>query len=98
MNRFLKSAAIPIGIVILLVFGATRVVSTDQGSSKPSFNALLAQIEQQGAITKATINTKKQEVTFETADKKKHTIGIPDEFSDDLTRRLEQHQVPFDVK
>ena len=98
MNRFLKSAAIPIGIVILLVFVATRVVSTDQGSSKPSFNALLAQIEQQGAITKATINTKKQEVTFETADKKKHTIGIPDEFSDDLTRRLEQHQVPFDVK
>jgi len=97
-QRFLKSAAIPIIIVVLLVFAATRLVSTDQGSSKPSFNALLAQIEQQGAIAKATINTKKQEVTFETADKKKHTIGIPDEFSDDLTRRLEQHQVPFDVK
>jgi cell division protease FtsH len=100
VNRFLKSAALPILIVLLLVFVAQRLVTGGSGSSKPTFTELLAQIDQ-GKVDKATIKSKSQEIQVTLKDSAgggKYTTGYPDDYGDELTQDLVKHQVPFDVQ
>jgi cell division protease FtsH len=99
-RRFLKSAALPILIVLLLVFVAQRLVTGGSGSSKPTFTELLAQIDQ-GKVDKATIKSKSQEIQVTLKDSAgggKYTTGYPDDYGDELTQDLVKHQVPFDVQ
>ena len=100
MNRFLKSAALPILIVLLLVFVAQRLVTGGSESGKPTFTELLADIDQ-GKVEKATIKSKSQEIEVtlkESVGGGKFTSGYPDEYGDELTGALVKNQVPFEVK
>ncbi|HEX2506740.1 MAG TPA: hypothetical protein VHK23_00355, partial [Miltoncostaeaceae bacterium] len=63
MNRFLKSAAFPILIVILLVFVAQRLVVSDENKAPPpTFPQLVSDI-QSGDVARATIKTESNEVS-----------------------------------
>jgi cell division protease FtsH len=98
VNRFLKSAAFPILIVILLVFVAQRlVVSDEQGAPPPTFPQLISQIEA-GDVARATIKTESNEVSATLKDGTKLETGyIPDQ-PGPLTAALDAANVPYEVK
>ncbi len=101
MNRFFKSAAFPILIVILLVFVAQRLVSSDGDEEPaPTYSEFVTQIEQ-GQVEKVTIKTEEQEAdvtTTEAAGADKYTTGIPDGVSEQLTEQLTAANVPIKVE
>ena len=98
MNKFLKSAAFPILIVILLVFVAQRlVVSEGKASPAPTFSTLLTQIDD-GRIAQVTMKVSNQELKVVTKDGQKFTTGYPDDFADVLTQKLQAADVPLTVE
>ena len=98
MNKFLKSAAFPILIVILLVFVAQRlVVSESKASPAPTFSTLLTQIDD-GQIARVTMKVSKQELSVVTKDGEKFTTGYPDDYADVLTQKLQAADVPLTVE
>jgi cell division protease FtsH len=98
LNRFLKSAAFPILIVILLVFVAQRLVVSDESSTPaPTFNEFITDISQ-GDVQRATVKVESQEVDVVLKDGTKFTTGYPQEYSDTLVQKLETADVPFEVK
>ncbi|MGI9539456.1 MAG: ATP-dependent zinc metalloprotease FtsH [Miltoncostaeaceae bacterium] len=104
MNRFLKSAAFPILIVILLVFVAQRLVVSG-GDEQPvrTFNDFTAQIED-GDVQNAVIKVENQEVKVELKppageeDGESYTTGYPDDYSPQLVDQLTAANVPFEVE
>ena len=98
MNRFFKSAAFPILIVILLAFVTQKLVeSSSGGGQKFNFTNFLQQIDD-GQVKNATIQTKDQEVSVTLTGGQKYTIGYPDDYGAELTNDLTKHNVQFDVK
>jgi cell division protease FtsH len=98
VNRFLKSAAFPILIVILLVFVAQRLVVSDEDKAPPpTFPALIADI-QAGEVARATIKTESNEVSATLKDGTTIDTGYIPEDSTALTDALDQANVPYEVK
>jgi cell division protease FtsH len=98
VNRFLKSAAFPILIVILLVFVAQRlVVSDEEGAPPPTFPQLIAQIEA-GEVARATIKTESNEVSATLKDGQKVETGYIPDNPQPLTQALDAANVPYEVK
>ena len=98
MNKFLKSAAFPILIVILLVFVAQRlVVSESTAAPSPTFSQLLTDIEA-GKIASVTMSVGEQELSVTTTDGETFTTGYPDQYADTLTQQLETANVPLTVE
>jgi cell division protease FtsH len=103
MQRFLRSAAFPILIIILLAFVAQRLVSSG-GSDEPdpTFNEFLAFIGEDN-VEKATIKVESQKVSYTLDDGTsfeagEYTTGYPDEYSDRLADRFTANEVPFTVE
>jgi cell division protease FtsH len=98
VNRFLKSAAFPILIVILLVFVAQRLVVSDQSkSAPPTYPDLISDI-QAGNVASATIKTESNEVNATLKDGTKISTGYIPEDSQPLTKALDQAKVPYQIK
>jgi cell division protease FtsH len=98
VNRFLKSAAFPILIVILLVFVAQRLVVSDEDKAPPPTFPQLVNDIQGGDVARATIKTESNEVSATLKDGSKVDTGyIPDD-SQALTDALDQANVPYEVK
>ena len=98
MNRFLKSAAFPILIVILLVFVAQRLVVSDEDKAPPpTFPALISDISA-GEVARATIKTESNEVSATLKDGTKIDTGYIPEDSQALTDALDQANVPYEIK
>ena len=94
MNRFLRSAAFPILIVVILVFIASRVLSKDDSAStKLKFSEVYAQIES-GGVKEATFNTEKQGLSYVLTDGKHGTTGVPTGFGEKLTTELLRKEIP----
>ena len=98
MSKFLKSAAFPILIVILLVFVAQRlVVSSEPSTPAPTFDQFVAMIGQ-GEVERATIKVESKEVDVTLRDEREFTTGYPEDYSENLVNQLEANEVPFQVK
>ena len=98
VNRFLKGAAFPILIVILLVFVAQRLVVSDSTSTPaPTFNQFLTDIDH-GQVKQATIKVQNNEVDVVLNNGQSFTTGYPPEYASTLTEDLRQANVPFEVK
>ncbi|WP_217921091.1 ATP-dependent zinc metalloprotease FtsH [Miltoncostaea oceani] len=98
MRKFLKSAAFPILIVILLVFVAQRlVVSSEPSSPAPTFDQFVTDIGD-GRVERATIKVESKEVDVVLKDETKFTTGYPEDYSNTLVNQLEAAKVPFEVK
>ena len=101
MNRFLKSAAFPILIVILLVFVAQRlVVSSEDKAPEPTFNQFLTQI-QAGQIEKVQMEPRGPRGRGHTArgrTPRSTPPATPEDYGQALTDQLETAEVPFTVK
>ena len=98
LNRFLKSAAFPILIVILLVFVAQRLVVSDEDKAPPpTFPALISDISA-GEVARATIKTESNEVSATLKDGSKIDTGYIPEDSQALTDALDQAHVPYEIK
>ncbi len=98
MSRLVKSAVLPILIVILLVFVAQRLLVSDSSPSQaPTFNQLMTDIRD-GDIAKATMKVENQELTVVTKAGDTFTTGYPDDYAQTLTDELQTANVPFTVK
>jgi cell division protease FtsH len=98
MNRFLKSAAFPILIVILLVFVAQRLVVSDEpAQAAPTFNQFIADIKQ-GEVARATLKVESQEAEVTLKDGTQFTTGYPTEYGAQLVSELQAAEVPFEVR
>lgn len=103
MQRFLRSAAFPILIIILLAFVAQRLVSSGgDDQPDPTFDQFLAFVGD-GSVEKATIKVEPQKVTYTLTDGTEfeagqYTSGYPDEYSDRLADRFSAQDVPFVVE
>jgi cell division protease FtsH len=98
LSKFLKSAAFPILIVILLVFVAQRlVVSSEPSTPAPTFNVFTQDIAS-GDVTKATMKVERLEVQATLKDGTEFTTGYPQDFASTLINQLEEANVPFTVK
>jgi len=98
LNKFLKSAAFPILIVILLVFVAQRLVTSEsKATPSPTFSELLTKIDQ-GQVERVTMKVTNQELNVVTKDGEKFTTGYPDDYADVLTQKLQTADVPLTVE
>jgi cell division protease FtsH len=98
LNRFFKSAAFPILIVILLAFVTQKLVeSSSGGGQKFNFTNFLQQIDQ-GQVKNVTFQTKDQDVQVTLNSGQKYTVGYPDDYGAILTNKLTDKGVQFDVK
>ncbi len=98
LNRFLKSAAFPILIVILLVFVAQRLVVSDEDKAPPpTYPQLIADI-QAGDVARATIKTESNEVSADLKDGTKIETGYIPEDTASLTSALDEAKVPYEIK
>ncbi len=98
MNKFLKSAAFPILIVILLVFVAQRlVVSSEPSTPAPTFDQFITAISAD-RVAEATIKVESKEVEVRLKDDTRFTTGYPEDYSSTLVNQLEAADVPFQVK
>ncbi|MGD9694396.1 MAG: ATP-dependent zinc metalloprotease FtsH [Thermoleophilia bacterium] len=98
MNRFLKSAAFPILIVILLVFVAQRLVVSDEPSTpKPTYSEFIQQIES-GDVASATLKEQSRDVNVVLKNGQKYTVGYTEAGSQDLITALETANVNYNIK
>ncbi len=98
LNRFLKSAAFPILIVILLVFVAQRLVVSDESKAPPpTYPQLISDISA-GEVSRATIKTESNEVSATLKDGTKVNTGYIPEDSQSLTDALDTAKVPYEIK
>ena len=77
MSRFLKNAAFPILIVVVLAFFAQRLLSPGEGKPKPNFGQSLERIEN-GEVKSVTLNTRDNTIDVTEVDgKTKYETGYP---------------------
>ncbi len=94
MNRFLKSAAFPILVVILLAYFAQQLI-LNKGDSAQSvgWSGFVQKLEQKGQVEKLKIDPSKNSITYQLNDAKgtKLTTGFPGDIqlsnAVDLARR-----------
>ena len=98
MSRFVKSAAFPILIVIVLAFFASKLIAGSDEAPKQSFATFLDQVEA-GRVQSATLKTKDNsiEVTLRGAEKAKYEVGYPMDYSDVLVNRLRTARAAGDI-
>ncbi|MCB0874212.1 MAG: ATP-dependent metallopeptidase FtsH/Yme1/Tma family protein, partial [Thermoleophilia bacterium] len=98
MNRFFRSAAFPILIVLLLAFVAQRLVVSNSGSQRtPDFPALMQMIQSKN-IKSAEIDLPAQEVKLTDNAGDTFSTGYPDDYGDNLTNALDDAGVSYTVK
>jgi len=98
VNRFFKSAAFPILIVLLLAFVAQRLVVSNSGDEKKlDFPSIISLIDEK-QVKSARINLREQSIQVTTTDDVKHSTGYPDQYGDDLTAALDKAEVSYVVQ
>jgi cell division protease FtsH len=98
VNKFLKSAAFPIVIVVLLVFVAQRlVVSGGDEAPAPSFNQFLVDLKA-GEVASATMRVDRQELEVTPRDGQEYSTGYPAESSEALVADFQGANTPLTVK
>jgi cell division protease FtsH len=89
MSRFVKSAAFPILIVLILAFFAQRLISPDTERAKPSYSQFLNQVDQ-GDVKNAVLKSKDNSVEVTKDDGTKYKVGYIPEDGDELVNDLRQ--------
>ena len=87
MSRFVKSAAFPILIVLILAFFAQRLISPDTQTTKPSYSTFLNQVDQ-GQVKTATLKTKDNTVQVTKTDGSKYKVGYEPDNGNELVNDL----------
>jgi cell division protease FtsH len=98
VNKFLKSAAFPIVIVILLVFVAQRlVVSGDEGPPAPTYDQFVVDLRA-GEVASGTMRVDRQEIEVTPKEGEAYSTGYPAEASEALVADFAAASTPLTVK
>src|SRR5262249_3563110 len=102
MRRFVKSAAFPILLVVILAFVASRVITNDSGTEAPSYNELVNPkngLIVEGRIGEVDVNTKDN--TLDVKEKGENgqsfSTGYPLNTEQSLINLLDANDVKTDV-
>ncbi len=100
MRRFVKSAAFPILLVVILAFVASKVINNDSGTPAPSYNELITPksgLIAEGRVEEVDINTKDNTLDVKQANGDSFSTGYPPNTEQSLINLLDQNQVKTDV-
>jgi cell division protease FtsH len=91
VNRFFKSAAFPILIVVVLAFFAQKLISPSQNNGPVhSYKTLVAQDIPSGLVRSAVVKTKDSVVDVTLTNGSKYEVGfVPGQAAADLIKQLE---------
>ena len=99
MKRFLRSAAFPILIVVVLAFFAQRLISPPTTEETPTYTEFIAQVEERPAtIEEVTIKTEDNTIEVIETDGTEYETGFPNNTEESLVNSLERNNVATDVK
>ena len=88
MNRFFKSAAFPILIVIVLAFFAQRLINTSKQEKPKTYSAFLQQLKT-GDIKSVQLKTRDNTIVVTQRDNKTYETGYTDGGADRLDAQLQ---------
>jgi len=88
MNRFFKSAAFPILIVVVLAFFAQKLISPGTQNEPPSYGEFIGQL-QNGEVKSVDLRTKDNVIVVQLRNGQKYETGFTDATADRLDSRLE---------
>jgi cell division protease FtsH len=99
LKRFLRSAAFPILIVVVLAFFAQRLISPPTTEETPTYTEFIAQVEERPAtIEEVTIKTEDNTIEVIETDGTEYETGFPNNTEESLVNSLERNNVATDVK
>ena len=92
MNRFFKSAAFPIAVVIVLALVASRwIAGGSEPGDRPTFSNFLQQIDA-GQVQRATLSTKDNAIEVRRVNGEEYEVGYPADYSPVLVNKLRAAQ------
>jgi cell division protease FtsH len=100
MRRFVKSAAFPILLVVILAFVASKVITSDSGTEAPSYNQLINKksgLIAEGRVEEVTINTKDNTLDVKQRNGESFSTGYPLDTEQSLINLLEGNDVKTKV-
>ncbi len=100
MRRFVKSAAFPILLVVILAFVASKVITSDSGTEAPSYNQLINKksgLIAAGRVEEVTINTKDNTLDVKQRNGESFSTGYPLDTEQSLINLLEGNDVKTKV-
>jgi cell division protease FtsH len=99
LKRFLRSAAFPILIVVVLAFFAQRLISPPTEEVTPTYTEFLAQVEERPAtIEEVTIKTDDNEIDVVATDETEYTTGFPNNTEESLVNSLQRNGIETTVE
>jgi cell division protease FtsH len=100
MRRFVKSAAFPILLVVILAFVASKVITSDSGTEAPSYNELITPksgLIAEGRIEEVDVNTKDNTLEVKQRNGDSFSTGYPPNTEQSLINLLDANEVKTDV-
>jgi cell division protease FtsH len=100
MRRFVKSAAFPILLVVILAFVASKVITSDSGTESPSYNQLIEKkngLIATGQVEEVTVNTKDNTLDVKRTNGDSFSTGYPLDTEQSLINLLEANKVKTKV-
>src|SRR4051812_11667155 len=100
MRRFVKSAAFPILLVVILAFVASKVITSDSGTEAPSYNELVNPkngLIVRGQVEEVDVNTKDNTLDVKRTNDESFSTGYPLNTEQSLVNLLDRNNVKTDV-
>jgi cell division protease FtsH len=99
MNRFFKSAAFPILVVVVLVFFILKYTVGTSGGGRPhTYQTLVGAEIPKGEVKSIKFKTKSAALEVELKNKEKYEIGYVDQAAPELIKELNAANVHYDIE
>jgi cell division protease FtsH len=99
VNRFFKSAAFPILIVVVLAFFAQKLISPSQSNGRPhTYQTLVQQDLPSGKVRTVDLKTKDNTVDVTLHDGTKYEVGFVPNASSDLIKQINTAGVQYNIE
>jgi cell division protease FtsH len=98
MSRFLKNAALPILIVVVLAFFLARLIVRSGGGAKHTYQTLITQELPAGQVRSVVLKPKGNVLAVTLAKGQSYEVGYVEQAVPELMKELRQYHVEFNVE
>jgi len=98
MNRFLRNAALPILIVVIVAYFATRVFEPRQPTPHHTFATFQAEELPSGQVANVVFKPKGNVLAVTLRDHETYEVGYVDQTVPELIKELRRYHVPYNVE
>jgi cell division protease FtsH len=98
MSRFLKNAALPILIVVIVAFFFTRLLAPSVPAPKHTYQTLISEELPQGRVAQVVFKPKGNVLAVTLTDHESYEVGYVDQTVPELLKELRRYHVSFNVE